>query len=147
MHPKAAVQETLTAAMRSGDTKRRETLRLLMAAFKQVEVDQRKDLTEDDALAILMSEAKKRRESVEDMQRAGRTDLAEQEQYELTVIEEFLPRQMSDDELRVLAQAAIAETGASSPKDIGSVMRVIMPRVQGQADGKRVNAVVRDLLT
>ena len=132
--------------MKSGDTRRREALRLLMAAFKQVEVDQRKTLSDGDALAILMSEAKKRRESVEDMQRAERFDLADQEQYELTVIEEFLPRQMDDDALRVLVQEAITESGASSAKDIGSVMRVLMPRVQGQADGKRVNAIVRELL-
>ncbi len=146
MHPKEAVQANLTAAMKSGDTRRREALRLLMAAFKQVEVDQRKTLSDGDALAILMSEAKKRRESVEDMQRAERFDLADQEQYELTVIEEFLPRQMDDDALRVLVQEAITESGASSAKDIGSVMRVLMPRVQGQADGKRVNAIVRELL-
>ncbi|HML22183.1 MAG TPA: GatB/YqeY domain-containing protein [Aggregatilinea sp.] len=146
MHPKEAVQENLKAAMKAGDTRRRETLRLMTAAFKQVEVDQRKDLTEDDATAILMSEAKKRRESIEEMTRAGRSDLAEQEQYELSVIEEFLPRQLSDDELRRVVREAIAETGASSPKDIGALMRVVMPRVQGQADGKRVNAIVRELL-
>lgn len=147
MHPKEAVQENLKAAMKSGDTRRREALRLLMAAFKQVEVDQRKTLSADDVIAILMSEAKKRRESVEDMQRAERFDLAEQEQYELSVIEEFLPRQMDDDSLRALAQEAVAETGASSVKEIGAVMRVLMPRVQGQADGKRVNAIVRELLS
>jgi uncharacterized protein YqeY len=146
MHPKEAVQENLKAAMKAGDTRRRETLRLMTAAFKQVEVDQRKDLTEDDATSILMSEAKKRRESIDEMMRAGRSDLAEQEQYELSVIEEFLPRQLSDDELRRVVREAIAETGASSPKDIGALMRVVMPRVQGQADGKRVNAIVRELL-
>lgn len=146
MHPKDAIQEDLKAAMRAGDVPRREALRLLMAAFKQVEVDERKVLSEADAVAILMSEAKRRRESIQEMEQAGRQDLAEKERFELEVTERYLPRQLSDDELRALAQAAVQETGATSGRDMGAVMRVLMPRVQGQADGKRVSEVVRELL-
>ena len=146
MHPKERIQQDLTSAMKSGDTQRREVLRLLMAAFKQVEVDRRVDLSEDDALAILMTEAKKRREAIEEMDRAGRVDLADQERYELGVIEAYLPEPISLADIETLAREAIQEAGATTPKDMGQVMRVLMPRLKGQADGKQVNAIVRELL-
>lgn len=146
MHPKEQVQQDLKDAMRSKDTQRREVLRLLMAAFKQVEVDQRKELAPEDALGILMTEAKKRRESIDEMENAGRAELAEQEKYELSVIETYLPRQLSREEIETMAREAIAEVGATTPKDMGNVMKVLMPRVKGQADGKLVNSVVRELL-
>lgn len=146
MHPKERIQQDLTAAMKSGDTQRREVLRLLMAAFKQVEVDRRIELTENDVQDILMTEAKKRREAIEEMESAGRVELAAQEQYELGVIETYLPEQLSREEIEALAREAIQEVGATTPKDMGQVMRVLMPRLKGQADGKQVNAVVRELL-
>ncbi len=146
MHPKERIQQDLKAAMKSGDTQRREVLRLLMAAFKQVEVDQRIELAESDALGILTSEAKKRREAIEEMDRAGRTELADQERYELGVIEMYLPEQLSRDDIEALAREAIQEVGATTPKDMGQVMRVLMPRLKGQADGKLVNVIVRELL-
>lgn len=146
MHPKEKIQEDLKAAMRSGDTQRREALRLLMAAFKQVEVDRRITLSESDALAVLMSEAKRRREAIDEMDKAGRSDLADQERYELAVTEEYLPKQISREEIEELAKQAIQEVGATTPKDIGNVMKVLMPRLKGQADGKQVNAIVQDLL-
>lgn len=147
MHPKDQIQEDLKTAMKSGDTRRREVLRLLMAAFKQVEVDRQMELSESDAVGVLMNEARKRRESIEEMDRAGRVDLAEQERYELGVIETYLPRQLSHDEVVQLAREAILEVGATNPKDMGRVMQVLMPRVKGQADGKLVNTIVRDLLS
>jgi uncharacterized protein YqeY len=147
MHPKEQIQEDLKTAMRSGDTRRREVLRLMMAAFKQVEVDRRIELTESDALGVLMNEARKRRESIEEMDRAGRVELAEQERYELGVIETYLPRQLDHDAIVALVREAIQEVGATNPKDMGRVMQVLMPRVKGQADGKLVNAIVRDMLS
>jgi hypothetical protein len=147
MHPKERIQQDLKEAMKSGNKDRREALRLLMAAFKQVEVDKRIELSESDATSILMSEAKKRRESIEEMDRAGRVALASQERYELAVIEEYLPKQLTREEIEALAREVIAEVGATTPKELGQVMRALMPRVQGQADGKLVNAVVRDLLS
>lgn len=147
MHPKEQIQADLKVAMRAGDTRRREVLRLLMAAFKQVEVDRRIELSESDALGILMSEAKKRREAIAEMSGAGRTELAAQEQYELDLIESYLPRQLERAELEPIVREAIAEVGATTPKDMGQVMKVVMARVKGQADGKLVNTIVRELLS
>jgi len=146
MHPKEKIQEDLKAAMRSGDTRRREVLRLLMAAFKQVEVDKQIELSDSDAISVLMTEAKKRREAIEEMDRAGRAALAEQERYELGVIEEYLPQQLSREEIERLVREAIQEVGATSPKDTGNVMKVLMPRVKGQADGKLVNTILQEML-
>jgi uncharacterized protein YqeY len=147
MHPKERIQQNLKEAMKSGDTRRREVLRLMMAAFKQVEVDQRKDLSEGDMISILMSEAKKRREAIEEMEGAGRSELAEQEKYELGVIETYLPQQLSREEIEKLVREAVQEVGAATPKDMGRVMKVLMPRVQGQADGKLVNSIVKEVLS
>src|SRR5512143_3455528 len=122
MHPKEQIQEDLKTAMKSGDTRRREALRLLMASFKQVEVDKRIELSAEDATGILMTEAKKRRESIEEMVRGGRTELAEQEKYELGLIESYLPQQITREQILEFARAAIQETGATTPKEIGKVM-------------------------
>ncbi len=146
MHPKERIQNDLKEAMRAGDTRRREVLRLLMAAFKQVEVDRQIELTEADALGVLMGEAKKRREAIAEMSAAGRAELVAQEQYELEVIESYLPRQLDRAELEALAREVIAQVGAKSAKDMGLVMKELMARVKGQADGKVVNAIVRELL-
>ena len=146
MHPKEQILQDLKTAMKSGDTKRREALRLLTAAFKQVEVDQRKVLTESDAISILTSEAKKRREAIEEAEKAGRVELGEQEKYELALIEAYLPQQLSRAEIEKLVREAVQEVGATTPKDMGKVMKVLMPRLQGQADGKLVNTIVKEVL-
>ncbi len=146
MHPKEQLNEDLKAAMKSGDTFRKDTLRLMMSAIKQVEVDQRKTLTEEDVYGLLQTEAKKRRDSITEMRGAGRNDLADKEQAELTLIESYLPQQMTREELEVEARKAIAESGASSAKEMGNVMKVLMPRVKNRADGKLVNEVVKSLL-
>jgi len=140
---KERIQDDLKAAMKAGDTRRREALRLLTAAFKQAEVDRRVTLSDEDVIDLLVAEAKKRRESIDEMTRAGREALAEQEQFELAVIESYLPRQLDEAEIVRIVEEAIAETGATSARDIGQVMRVVMPRVRGQADGKLVNEIVR----
>jgi uncharacterized protein YqeY len=147
MHPKEKIQQDLKTAMKAGDTERRHVLRLLMAAFKQVEVDKRIELSESDVVDILSTEAKKRREAIEEMDQAGRDKLAKQERYELSVIEEYLPQQLSREEIEQLAREVIQEIGATTPKDMGMVMKNLMPRLKGQADGKQVNAVVKDLLS
>ncbi len=146
MHLKEQLNQDLKTAMKAGDVQRREALRLLLAALKQVEVDQQKELSSEDAQAVLIKEAKKRRESIEEMTRAGRDELARQEQFELDLIEAYLPKQLSRADVEILAREAIAEVGATSAKDTGAVMKALMPRVKGQADGKLVNEVVRDLL-
>jgi uncharacterized protein YqeY len=147
MHPKDQILQDLKDAMRSGDTRRREALRLLTAAFKQVEVDQRKELTEDDVIGILTSEAKKRREAIEEAEKAGRADLAAQEEYELALIQTYLPQQLSRAEIEKLVREAVREVGATTPKDMGKVMKVLMPRLQGRADGKLVNTIVKEVLS
>ena len=146
MSIKDRIQDDLKAAMKSGDTRRREILRLLMAAFKQAEVDRRVTLTDEDIIGLLITEAKKRRESIDEMTRAGRTELAAQEQYELEAIEGYLPRQLNREEVERIVSEAIAETGATDPKDMGRVMGAAMPRLRGQADGKLVNEIVRQKL-
>jgi uncharacterized protein YqeY len=146
MHPKDKLQEDLKAAMKSGDTQRKDALRFILAAIKQVEIDTRSQLTEEQTHGVLMAEAKKRRDSVAEMRKAGRHDLADKEQMELSLIESYLPQQMSREELETEARRAIDETGAKTAKDMGSVMKVLMPRVKGRADGRLVNEVVKSLL-
>ncbi|MCC6805091.1 MAG: GatB/YqeY domain-containing protein [Anaerolineae bacterium] len=144
--PRPKMQDALKQAMISKDTLRRDVLRMTLSAFKQVEIDERRDLSAEDAVSVLQREIKKRRDSIDEAHKAGREDVAGQEETELQVIEAFLPRQMTRDEIAALVRDAIRETGAASPKEMGKVMSVLMPKVKGQADGKLVNEVVRELL-
>lgn len=140
------IREQMTTAWKGGDTERRDALRLLLASFKNAEIDAGHTLTDDETLKVLQKEAKQRRDSIAEYEKAGRTDLAAKEQSELTVIEEFLPAQLSDEELEALAREVIAEVGASEPGDVGKVMRPLLERVAGRADGGRVNQAVRSVL-
>ena len=146
MHPKDRMNEDLKTAMKSGDTFRKETLRLVLAAIKQVEIDTRTTLAEDQVYSLLQTEAKRRRDSITEAQNAGRSDIADKEQAELQLIESYLPTQLTREELEAEAHKAIAEAGASTAKDMGNVMKLLMPRVKGRADGKMVNDVVKALL-
>jgi uncharacterized protein YqeY len=141
---KTRLNDAVKEAMKNKDAARRDALRMTVSAIKQIEVDTQKELSEDDVLAVLQKEAKKRRETITELTNAGRP--VDSEQFELSVIEEFLPRQMSADEIKAVAQAVIAETGASGAKETGKVMGLVMARVKGSADGKLVSQVVRDLL-
>jgi hypothetical protein len=135
----------MKASMKAGDTAKRDALRMLSAAFKQAEVDMRKDLTDEDAVKILQKEAKRRQEAIVDLEKAGRD--ASAEKAELALIESYLPQQLDRAALVDLAKQAIAQVGATSPKDMGNVMKALMPHVQGRADGKLVSDVVRELLS
>jgi len=141
---KAKLNDALKEAMKAKDNARRDVVRMTLSAIKQVEIDTQKELGEEEVLAVLQKEAKKRRETIDEMRKAGRE--TDSEQYELTVIEEFLPRQLTYDEVKAIAQDIIAKVGASSAKDQGKVMGPLMARVKGVADGKIVSQVVRDLL-
>jgi hypothetical protein len=155
----ASLQERLNdewkAAMRSGDTLRRDTLSGLRAAIKNEEIQSRTGgagagaTSLDDAAVqrVIEREAKKRRDAIEEYEKASRPDRAAAEQAELQILQEYLPQQMGDEELETLVQQAIDETGASGGAAMGAVMKTLMPRVQGRADGKRVNEVVRRLLS
>ncbi len=144
---KDKLNEDLKNAMRSGDTSRRDALRHLLAAIKQVEVDTRKQLSDGDVQDVLTREAKRRRESIEGFEKGGRSDLVAKEQSELKLIESYLPQQMSRAEIETLARQAIRESGATSAAQMGAVMQKLMPQVKGKADGKLVNQVVRELLS
>jgi hypothetical protein len=146
MHPKERLQEDLKAAMKAGDAARRDTLRLLTSAIRQIEVDTRETLTEEQVLAMLTKEAAKRRDSISEAKKNGRDDIADKEQTELTLIETYLPQQLTREELESEVRQAMAETGASTAKDMGNLMKALMPRVKGRADGKLVNEVVKALL-
>lgn len=143
---KERIQEDLKNAMKSGDTLKRDALRVIASAIKQVEVDSRKTLTEDDVLGILTGEIKRRRDSISEATKAGRIDIADKEQFEVTLIETYLPQQLTREELEAEVRKAISESGATNPKEMGNVMKVLMPRVKGRADGKLVNEVVKALL-
>ncbi|MBI3734537.1 MAG: GatB/YqeY domain-containing protein, partial [Chloroflexi bacterium] len=138
MSLKDQINENLKNAMRSGDTARRDALRTLMAAIKQVEVDTRKTLGDDDVQQVLNREAKRRRESIEGFEKGGRADLVAKEQFELRLIEGYLPQPMSREEIERLARQAVADSGATSAAQIGAVMQRLMPLVKGKADGKLV---------
>jgi uncharacterized protein YqeY len=143
---KETLQTDVAEAMRAGDTQKRDTLRMLLAAIKQAEVDERTQFDDAGIQAILTKQAKQRRESITDAKKAGRDDLVAQEQAELGIIEPYLPKMMTTDEIRVLAEGVITETGASGMGDMGLVMGKLMSQVQGKADGQLVSSVVRDLL-
>lgn len=136
-------------AMRSGDATRKETLSGLRAAIKKAEIDSRLEGELDDTArqAIIDKEAKKRREAIEEYTKASRTDLADKEKAELDIIAEFLPQQLSDDELLTVVRDSIAEVGAATPKDMGKVMGVLVPKIAGRADGKKASSLVKELLT
>jgi uncharacterized protein len=146
MHPKVRMQEDLKAAMKSGDAQRKDALRFILSALKQVEIDTRTALSEEQTYGILMTEAKKRRDSLDEMRKAGRDELADKEQMELTLIESYLPQQLTREELEAEVRKVIDESGAKSAKEMGGVMKILMPRVKGRADGKLVNDVVKSLL-
>ncbi len=144
--PRAQMQAALKEAMINKDATRRDVLRMTISAFKQVEIDERRELSPEDTATILQREIKKRRDSVDEAHKAGREDIAVQEEAELKMLEIFLPQQLTRDEITVLAREAIAQTGAASAKEVGKVMGALQPKVKGKADGKLVNEVVRDLL-
>jgi len=147
MDTKTKLNEAVKKAMKSGDETGKRTLRMVLAAVKQVEVDKRIELDEAAVIAILQKEVKTRRESLEEAKVASREDLATAAQAEIDILNTFLPKAMSADELRELARQAIAETGASSPADMGKVMKAMMAKVAGRAPGDQVSAAVRELLT
>ena len=132
--------------MRAGDTQRRDTLSMLRAALKNEEIETRGELDETRVQAIINREAKKRRESIEEYTKANRSDLAEREAAELSILTDFLPAQMTGDELRALVQATVSQVGATSPKDLGAVMKALQPQIAGKADGKLASNMVKEAL-
>lgn len=147
MDIKTQLNEAVKDAMRSGDTLRKNTLRMALAAIKQAEVDKRTELDDLAVIALLQKEIKNRKEAIEEAKKAGRDDLISDNEAEIALLEPFLPKSLSVDELREIVQAAIAETGASSMADMGKVMKAALPKVAGRAPGGEVSAMVKELLT
>ena len=143
---KEQLTDELKIAMRAGNVERRDTIRLLQAAIKQEEIDRQVTLDDAGVQAVLQKQAKQRRESIADYEKAGRPELAAEEQQQLTIIESFLPQMMSRDEVEQLARQVIADLGVSDVKEMGQVMGKLMPQVKGKADGRMVNDVVRSLI-
>ena len=143
---KAQLNETVKDAMKSGNEVRKRTVRMALAAIKQAEVDKRIELDDAAVMALLQKEVKNRREALEEAKKANRADLVEANEAEITILQDFLPQAMPAEELRGLVQAAIAETGAASPADMGKVMKSVMPKVAGRAPNDMVSATVRELL-
>ncbi len=141
------ITNDMQAAMRSGDRVRRDTLRLVLAAVKQVEVDQLITLDDQQILTVLQKEAKKRQEAIADFCTAGRSGDADGERAELLIIQEYLPAQATKEEINTRATAIINEQGLHGPRAIGPVMKQLMGEFEGRADGRMVNQVVRELLT
>lgn len=143
---KAQLEKALTDAMRANDAVRKSTLRGALAAIKEAEVLKRGELDDAAILAILQKEVKSRQEALAEADQASRKDLADNARAEMKVLEEYLPKAMSEQELEQIVQAAITEVGAATPADMGKVMKAVLPKVQGRADGSQVSNLVRTKL-
>jgi uncharacterized protein YqeY len=146
METKAKLETALKEAMKAGDDVRKRTIRMSLAAIRQQEIDRQVQLDEAGVMAILQKEIKTRREAMEEARKAERPDLVAAAEAEIAVVEVFLPKAMSTDELAALVEAAIAEAGAVSPADMGKVMKALLPKVAGRAPGDQVSAAVRQRL-
>lgn len=152
MSIKQRIMDDLKAAMKARDKARLETLRMVKSRIQDAEVALRSEkgldysLDDDEAIRVLSSYAKQRRDSISSYEEVGRHDMAAQERSELEIVQEYLPRQLGPEEIRQIVRDAIAEAGASSPRQMGAVMKVVMPKVKGVADGKLVNQMVKEML-
>jgi len=144
---KNSLTEAMKDAMRAKDKQRLGVIRLALAAFKQIEVDERIELDEARSLATLDKMVKQRRDSISQFEAADRNDLADIEKYEITVLQEFLPQALSPEEINAIISSALADTGAQSMADMGKVMGIVKPKVQGRADVGAVSKMIKDQLS
>lgn len=148
MSIKIRLEEDMKSAMREREQGkfRLSVIRMVRASIKNAEIDEKRELSEDEVLSILAKEVKMRRDSYEEFSKAGRDDLAESTQREIDILIEYLPKQLTEEEITSLVQEAIQETGAEGSKDMGKVMAIVSPKVKGRADGKKVSDIVKKLL-
>lgn len=146
MSLKQRLTDELKSAMKNKDQLRKSVITLIRADIKQIEVDKRVELTEEDIIDIISKQAKQRRDSIEEFGKGGREDLVEEAKQELDVLMEYLPEQLSEEEIEIIIKKVITETGATSMKDMGKIMAAAMPELKGKADGKVVNQIVRKIL-
>ena len=144
---KTRINDDVKTAMRSKDKDRLATLRLITAAVKQKEVDERIELNDDQIIAVLEKMLKQRKDSIDQYEKAGRDELADKEKSEMVIIEEYMPEQLSDDEISALIDEAIAATGASEMKDMGKVMGMLKPKLAGKADMGAVSGKIKAKLS
>jgi uncharacterized protein YqeY len=143
----ARIEQQMVTAAKARDKARLSTLRMLKTALHNKEIDLMRQLDEAETMQILSQMVKQRKDSIEQFAKGGRQDLVDKEQEELGILQEFMPAQMSDDEVETLIKELIAETGAVSVKDMGKVMKVLMPKIAGRADGKSAGEKVKELLS
>jgi uncharacterized protein len=142
----ARLEDELTAAMKERDAPRRDALRLILSSLRSAEKELQRPLHDDEELQVLQRERKRRLESIEAFETAGRAEQVAKEQSELEVLEEFMPEPLSEDDLEAIVDDAIAEVGATSMRDLGRVMADVMPQIAGRADGSAVSQLVREKL-
>ena len=143
MSLKERLLEDMKAAMRDRDTVRKNTIQMVRSAVLQVEKDDKVTLDDDGIIDVLAKEVKKRRDSLPEFEKSGREDLVKDLKSEIEVLLEYLPQQLTEEELEVIVKKAIEDTGASSAKDLGKVMQAVMPQVKGRADGKMINQIAK----
>jgi len=146
MSLRETVNQDVKVAMKAKDAKKRDALRLLTSAFKQIEVDERKELSDDDVIKIIQTQIKRRNDAASQYKDAGRDDLMQQELDEITYYEVYLPTQLTDEELTSELKSIVEKVGATSPKDMGKVMGMASKELAGRADGKRISTCVKALL-
>jgi uncharacterized protein YqeY len=146
MELKAEIQESVKIAMKSGDSVTLSTLRLLLAAIQNEEIRTRKNLTPEEIQKTVSTLCKQRNEAIELYRKGGREELAQKEESELAVLKRYLPQPLADEELKTLIRTCISEAGAKGVQDLGRVMKLVMPKVAGRSDGKRVNDFAKILL-
>jgi uncharacterized protein YqeY len=142
----AKIDQDLKEAMRNKDKIRMSAIRMLKAAIKKQEIEKRGSLTDEEIVDVISREIKQRRDSISEYEKAGRQDLVDKEQAEVDILMTYLPKQLTEEEIRSLVQQVIAEVGAKSKADMGKVMSAIMPKVKGRADGRVVNQIAQQLL-
>ena len=147
MSLKQRLQDDLKKALRAHDERRKAVIRLALAAITNAEIEKGSDMDENDVAKVLQKQAKQRRDTIAELQSVGRLDLLADEEAELSILEEYLPRLLSRDEIAEEARQVITEIGATGMKQMGAVMRSLMPQLKGRADGSLVNQVVRELLS
>ncbi|MBL7959608.1 GatB/YqeY domain-containing protein [bacterium] len=137
----------LKNAMKSGDKMRLDTIRMMKASLQKVVIEKGNNFTPDDGISFLLAEAKRRKEAIELYEKGGRQDMADQEKKELAIISEYLPKPLDEKELLSIVEATIKEVGAQTVKDMGKVMSAVMQKVKGQADGKKIQDIVKTKLS
>ena len=143
---KIKLQDDLKEAMKTKDNFKRDTIRFLMSALKQIEVDERKELSDEDIIKIIQKSLKQREDSATAFKEASREDLYEKEVHESNILKAYLPKQLDDSELKVIIAKHIQATGATSLKEIGKIMPLVLAECAGVADGKRINLIIKELL-